>query len=96
MLLASLVGAALASAGAVYQAVLRNPLADPYLLGASSGATLGTFLWALPLAGAAPLVGDAQPAGVRLGGRGGRGGGGAGSSPSAAAGWSRSRCSWSA
>ena len=57
VLLASLVGAALASAGAVYQAVLRNPLADPYLLGASSGATLGTFLWALPLAGAAPLVG---------------------------------------
>jgi len=57
VLLASLVGASLAAAGAVYQAVLRNPLADPYLLGASSGATLGTFLWALPLAGAAPLIG---------------------------------------
>ncbi len=57
VLLASLVGASLAAAGAVYQAVLRNPLADPYLLGASSGATLGTFLWALPLAGAAPIIG---------------------------------------
>ena len=57
VLLASLVGASLAAAGTVYQAVLRNPLADPYLLGASSGATLGTFLWALPLGGAAPLIG---------------------------------------
>lgn len=57
VLLASLVGASLAAAGTVYQAVLRNPLADPYLLGASSGATLGTFLWALPGAAAAPLIG---------------------------------------
>lgn len=35
------VGAGLAIAGTVMQAVLRNPLADPYLLGLSSGATLG-------------------------------------------------------
>jgi iron complex transport system permease protein len=44
-LLASLVGASLALAGLGYQAVLRNPLADPYLLGISSGATLATYLW---------------------------------------------------
>jgi iron complex transport system permease protein len=48
VLLASLVGAALASAGVVYQAILRNPLADPYLLGASSGAMLATYLWQFP------------------------------------------------
>ena len=40
-LLAALVGASLAVAGAVYQAILRNPLADPYILGVSSGASLG-------------------------------------------------------
>lgn len=39
--LAGLVGAGLAVAGAVMQAVTRNPLADPYLLGLSSGAALG-------------------------------------------------------
>ena len=48
VLLASLVGAALAGGGVAYQAVLRNPLADPYLLGASGGATLAAFLWTLP------------------------------------------------
>ena len=35
-----LVGAALATAGAVFQALLRNPLADPYVLGVSGGAAL--------------------------------------------------------
>ena len=40
-LLAALVGAALALAGASFQAIFRNPLADPYLLGAASGAGLG-------------------------------------------------------
>jgi iron complex transport system permease protein len=48
VLIASLAGAALASAGVVYQAILRNPLADPYLLGVSSGASLAAFLWRLP------------------------------------------------
>src|SRR5690606_15358434 len=43
-LLAALVGASLAVAGAVYQAILRNPLADPYILGVSSGASLGAVL----------------------------------------------------
>jgi iron complex transport system permease protein len=45
VLMASLVGAALAAAGVVYQAILRNPLADPYLLGVSSGASLASLLW---------------------------------------------------
>ncbi len=39
--LAAVVGAALALAGTAYQAVFRNPLADPYLLGAASGAGFG-------------------------------------------------------
>ncbi|OFU55629.1 iron ABC transporter permease [Corynebacterium sp. HMSC11E11] len=39
-----IVGATLAIAGAAYQAVFRNPLADPYLLGVSSGAGLGVTL----------------------------------------------------
>jgi iron complex transport system permease protein len=45
VLLASLVGAALAASGVVYQAILRNPLADPYLLGVSSGSALFAYLW---------------------------------------------------
>jgi iron complex transport system permease protein len=58
---AALTGAALAISGAAYQALLRNPLAEPYNLGVSSGASAGAvltvvtglsarFLWALPLA----------------------------------------------
>lgn len=39
-----LVGAALSVAGAGFQALLRNPLADPYVLGVSSGAALGAIL----------------------------------------------------
>jgi iron complex transport system permease protein len=46
---AALIGAALAGAGVAYQAILRNPLADPYLLGVSSGASLMAYLWQLPL-----------------------------------------------
>ena len=44
VLLAALVGAMLASAGAAYQGVFRNPLADPYLLGVAAGAGLGATL----------------------------------------------------
>lgn len=58
---AALVGAALATSGATFQALLRNPLAEPYILGVSGGAALGgvlavvlgwgvTAIWALPLA----------------------------------------------
>ncbi|MGD0626997.1 MAG: iron ABC transporter permease [Thermodesulfobacteriota bacterium] len=39
-----LVGAALSLAGAVLQALLRNPLADPFVLGISSGAAVGAVL----------------------------------------------------
>jgi iron complex transport system permease protein len=44
ILLGVLVGAALSVAGASFQALLRNPLADPYVLGVSSGAALGSIL----------------------------------------------------
>ena len=45
VLLAACVGGALASAGAAYQAVLRNPLADPFILGVSGGAALGAVIF---------------------------------------------------
>ena len=41
VVLAALVGATLSLAGASYQGVFRNPLVDPYLLGAAAGAGLG-------------------------------------------------------
>jgi iron complex transport system permease protein len=44
VVLAALVGAMLASSGAAYQGVFRNPLADPYLLGVAAGAGLGATL----------------------------------------------------
>ncbi len=44
VLLGACVGASLAAAGASLQALLRNPLAEPYLLGVSNGAALGTML----------------------------------------------------
>jgi iron complex transport system permease protein len=44
VVLAGLVGAMLASGGAAYQGVFRNPLADPYLLGVAAGAGLGATL----------------------------------------------------
>ena len=54
VLLGALVGATLATAGAAYQAVFRNPLADPYLLGAAAGAGLGATV-AIVYAGFVPL-----------------------------------------
>lgn len=44
VLLASLVGASLAVAGAAFQGLLRNPLADPFTLGVSSGASVGAVV----------------------------------------------------
>src|SRR4029079_8783547 len=44
VLLAGLVGGMLAIAGATYQGVFHNPLADPYLLGVAAGAGLGATL----------------------------------------------------
>jgi iron complex transport system permease protein len=59
-ILAGFVGAGLSVSGAAFQALLRNPLADPYILGVSSGAAVGaiiaillglsTFSLGLPLA----------------------------------------------
>ncbi|MFC1970497.1 FecCD family ABC transporter permease [Chloroflexota bacterium] len=44
VILAGLVGAALATAGATYQGLFRNPLADPYLIGVAQGASLGAII----------------------------------------------------
>ena len=44
VLLAGIVGAALAISGATYQGLFRNPLADPYLLGVAQGAALGALI----------------------------------------------------
>jgi iron complex transport system permease protein len=44
ILLGIIVGASLSVAGTSFQALLRNPLADPYVLGVSSGAALGAIL----------------------------------------------------
>jgi iron complex transport system permease protein len=52
--LGAIVGATLALAGGAYQAVFRNPLADPYLLGAAAGAGLGATI-AIVYASAGPL-----------------------------------------
>lgn len=63
LLLAFLVGASLAVVGVALQALLRNPLADPYILGISSGAALGAalalqfeFAWAIGGFSAVQLV----------------------------------------
>lgn len=59
ILLAMLVGAALGVSGTALQALLRNPLADPYVLGISSGAALGAIvaLWiGGSIAAASPLM----------------------------------------
>lgn len=53
VLMAVLVGAALAVVGSILQAIVRNPLADPYVLGASSGAALGA-VGALALGASVP------------------------------------------
>ncbi len=47
---AAVVGAALAAAGALFQGLLRNPMADPYIIGTSGGAALGaTIALLLPI-----------------------------------------------
>jgi iron complex transport system permease protein len=70
----ALVGAALATAGVVFQGLLRNPLATPFTLGVSAGAALGamlaiTFDWTLgvawiPAVPAAAFVGAAGAVGI--------------------------------
>lgn len=59
VLLAALVGMALASSGGAFQALLRNSLADPYILGVSGGAALGSViavLFNLPFIGVSALA----------------------------------------
>jgi iron complex transport system permease protein len=78
VVLGALVGAALAMAGGAYQAVFRNPLADPYLLGVAAGAGLGATIAIIharavpvPLAafvGATAAAGGAYALGRSVGG----------------------------
>jgi iron complex transport system permease protein len=60
VLLGALVGACLAVSGVLFQAMLRNPLADPYVLGVSGGAALGGIL-VLSLGSAVGLGYEAVP-----------------------------------
>jgi iron complex transport system permease protein len=62
VLLGFLVGCSLASVGVALQALLRNPLADPYVLGVSSGAALGAAMGVLLGAGTTFLADAALPA----------------------------------
>ena len=64
VVLGALVGATLAIAGAAYQGVFRNPLADPYLLGVSSGPASVRRWRSWPVAPASPRV----PAAAFVGG----------------------------
>ena len=64
VLAACAVGAGLAIVGAVMQALVRNPLADPYLLGVSSGASVGAVL--VLIAGLSLLLPVAAFAGALL------------------------------
>jgi cobalamin transport system permease protein len=66
VILGALVGGTLAVAGAAYQGVFRNPLADPYLLGAAAGAGLGATL-VVAYAPAGALTGDLLPVGAFAG-----------------------------
>jgi iron complex transport system permease protein len=56
VLMGAVLGGSLAAAGAAFQAILRNPLADPYVLGVSGGASLGGVLALLAGVGAASGV----------------------------------------
>lgn len=61
VLLVLAVGASLGMAGAAFQGLFRNPLADPFVIGASSGAAMGATLaiffgWSLSLAGFGPIA----------------------------------------
>jgi len=62
--LGALVGSTLAMAGAAYQGVFRNPLADPYLLGVAAGAGLGATLAIVTVGSGSLLVPGAAFAGA--------------------------------
>jgi len=67
VLLAGLVGMALGAAGAAYQGLFRNPLADPYVIGASTGSALGATLVIVTAGQAGGLGFGAVPLGGFLG-----------------------------
>jgi iron complex transport system permease protein len=70
ILLGIFVGASLSVAGTSFQALLRNPLADPYVLGVSSGASIGAILAKIAeshLSMSAPLAGALTPLGAFIG-----------------------------
>lgn len=67
VVLGVLVGSALATAGAVFQALLRNPLADPYVLGVSGGAALAGIA-VLALGGVIALPTQSVPLAAFVGG----------------------------
>ncbi|GGM56961.1 ABC transporter permease [Longimycelium tulufanense] len=66
-LLAAVVGAGLGLVGSAVQALVRNPLADPYLLGVSSGASLGAVAVIVLGAGTGGLLGLGLSTGAFLG-----------------------------
>jgi iron complex transport system permease protein len=69
VLLGAVAGAGLAAVGAAFQTVLRNPLAEPYVLGVSGGAALGaTIALALGLQGMTLLGAAGVPAAAFAGG----------------------------
>ncbi len=68
VLLGVAVGAALGIAGAAFQGIFRNPLADPQLIGVSSGAAFGSVVGVLALQGTLGAV--AEPIGAIVGGLG--------------------------
>src|SRR5438094_6781484 len=67
VLFGALVGGALAMAGVLFQAILRNSLADPFTLGVSAGSSLGAFIaiwlglemviWGIPVVSIAAFIG---------------------------------------
>ena len=61
-------GALLGLAGAVAQGLFRNPLADPYLLGSASGASLGVALALAALGGGAGMLGGSAGVGNMMNG----------------------------
>lgn len=61
IILTFLVGAELSAAGVIYQGVFRNPMADPYIIGASAGASLGAALGILLFPGIKFLGIDSIP-----------------------------------
>lgn len=66
VLLAATVGGAMGIAGAGYQGLFRNPLADPFVIGASSGAALGAVLVIIGAIGSSAAIMPAALAGAML------------------------------